>query len=192
MRPSVMRPRIVLLLIVTIAAGVAAGVVGQATAGKKQAVAPLHPSLPKFGKCPILERYRPAFEQAARETGFPLALLAAVANVESSLDPNALSPAGAPGLFQILPSTAKELHLDISTPEKNIIAGARYLKILERQFQATDLMLAAYNAGPTAVIQAGGAPNAESLAYVNKVMALWKSLNGCRQAPSSSPPVPRP
>ena len=58
---------------------------------------------------------------------------------------------------QILPSTARELKLDISTPEKNILAGARYLKILEREFQATDLMLAAYNAGPTAVAKAGPA-----------------------------------
>lgn len=174
-----MHPRIVLLLIVAVLAGVVAGFVGQATAGKN-AVAPHRTVLPTFGKCPIPERYRPAFELAARKTGFPLALLAAVANVESSLDPNARSSAGAHGLFQILPSTAKELHLDISTPEKNILAGAKYLKILERQFQATDLMLAAYNAGPTAVIKAGGAPNAESIAYVNKVEGLWSSLNGCR------------
>ncbi len=174
-----MRPRIVLLLILTIAAGLVAGFVGQATAGKKKA-APSRPVLPRFGKCPIPDKYRAAFEQASRETNLPLALLAAVANVESSLDPNARSPAGAHGLFQILPSTARELHLDISTPEKNILAGARYLKILERQFQATDLMLAAYNAGPTAVIKAGGAPNDESIAYVQKVEALWRSLNGCR------------
>ena len=148
--------------------------------GSSRCAAVVRPARVVFGKCPIPERYRPAFEQAARQTGLPLALLAAVANVESSLDPEARSPAGAHGLFQILPSTARELKLDVSTPEKNIIAGARYLKILERQFQATDLMLAAYNAGPTAVIKAGGAPNTESLAYVNKVMALWRSLNGCR------------
>jgi peptidoglycan DL-endopeptidase CwlO len=177
-----MRPRIMLLALVAVAAGTGAGVVGQATAGKKaEAAIAVRPARVVFGKCPIPERYRPAFEQAARQTGLPLALLAAVANVESSLDPEARSSAGAHGLFQILPSTAKGLKLDVSTPEKNIVAGARYLKILERRFKATDLMLAAYNAGPTAVVKAGGAaPNLESLAYVNKVMALWRSLNGCR------------
>src|SRR3954468_16419000 len=179
MRPS-MRPRIVLLFVVAVASGVVAGFVGQATAGKKAAFAGVRPVRVVFGKCPIPGRFRPAFEKAARQTGLPLALLAAVANVESSLDPEAHSPAGAHGLFQILPSTARALKLDISTPEKNILAGARYLKILEREFQATDLMLAAYNAGPTAVINAGGAPNNESLEYVNKVMSLWRSLNGCR------------
>ena len=179
-----MRPRIVLLLIVAVASGTVAGFVGQATAGKKEAAdvaaAVVRPARVVFGKCPIPKLYRAAFEQAARQTGLPLALLTAVATVESSLDPEARSPAGAHGLFQILPSTARELKLDVSTPERNIIAGARYLKILERRFQATDLMLAAYNAGPTAVLKAGGAPNGESLRYVNKVMALWRSLNGCR------------
>jgi len=181
MRPS-MRPRIVLLFVVAVASGVVAGFVGQATAGKrKAAIVGVRPVRVVFGKCPIPGRFRPAFEQAARQTGLPLALLAAVANVESSLDPEARSPAGAHGLFQILPSTARALKLDVSTPEKNILAGARYLKILERRFRATDLMLAAYNAGPTAVTNADGvAPNAESVAYVNKVMALWRSLNGCR------------
>ncbi len=175
-----MSPRIALLLFLTAALGLIAGFVGQATAGKTTAAAEPPAAKVVFGRCPIPERYRPAFEQAARESRLPLALLAAVANVESELNPNARSPAGAHGLFQILPSTAKDLKLDISTPEKNIHAGAKYLRILLDQFTASDLMLAAYNAGPTAVIKAGGAPNAESLDYVRKVTSLWKSLNGCR------------
>lgn len=174
-----MQPRIVLLLILTVASGVVAGWVGQATAGKKDVVV-VRPARVVFGKCPIPQQYRTAFERASRENHLGLSLLAAVASVESTFDPNAHSSAGAHGLFQILPSTAKELKLDISTPEKNILAGARYLRILLDQFQATDLMLAAYNAGPTAVINAGGAPNNESIAYVHKVMGLWRSLNGCR------------
>lgn len=174
-----MRPRIVVLLLLTVASGVVAGFVGQATAGKTKATL-LQPPRVVYGPCPIPSRFRPAFEQAERTTGLPLALLAAVANVESTMDPNARSAAGAHGLFQILPSTAKELKLDTSTPEKNVLAGARYLKILLDEFQSTDLMLAAYNAGPTAVIKAGGAPNTTSLAYVNRVMQLWRSLNGCR------------
>ncbi len=179
MLPS-MRPRIVILLFLTIACGVVAGFVGQATAGKNKVAVP--PTVrTRFGLCPIPTKYRTAFEEAAKQTNLPLALLAAVANVESSLDPNARSAAGAHGLFQILPSTAKELKLDISTPEHNVIAGARYLRMLEDEFHSTELMLAAYNAGPTAVIKAGNiAPNNASLAYVHEVEQLWTALRGCR------------
>jgi soluble lytic murein transglycosylase-like protein len=174
-----MRPRLVVLLLVTIVSGVVAGFVGQAKGGHTK-TAVLRPPKAVYGQCPIPAKFRSAFERAERLTGLPLALLAAVANVESTFNPDARSTAGAHGLFQILPSTAKELKLDISTPEKNVIAGARYLKILLNEFQSTDLMLAAYNAGPTAVIKAGGAPNAASLVYVNEVMRLWRSLNGCK------------
>ena len=107
-------------------------------------------------------------------------MLAAVANVESRFEPDARSAAGAHGLLQVLPSTAKELKLDTSTPEKNVLAGARYLRILLDRFQSTELALAAYNAGPTAVIKAGGAPNRASLTYVREVTRLWRSLNGCK------------
>jgi soluble lytic murein transglycosylase-like protein len=173
-----MRPRIVVLLVLTIASGVVAGFVGKATAGKDRVAAPV-PLKAVYGRCPIPAHYRAAFEQADRETHLGLALLAAVANVESEFRPDARSPAGAHGIFQILPSTAKELKFDVSTPERNILAGARYLRILLDQFQSTELMLAAYNAGPTAVIKAGGAPNNESLNYVREVMRVWRSLNGC-------------
>src|SRR5581483_10316212 len=176
-RSPSMRPRIVVLLCLTIVSGLVAGFVGQATAGKRKASSAQAVSL-RFGRCPIPTRFRPAFEQADRETHLGLPLLAAVASVESTFNPNARSPAGAHGLFQVLPSTADDLKIDISTPERNIIAGARYLKMLLDQFQSTDLMLAAYNAGPTAVLKAGGAPNAASRAYVREVEQLWRALNG--------------
>jgi soluble lytic murein transglycosylase-like protein len=51
--------------------------------------------------------------------------------------------------------------------------------VLQR-VHSTDLALAAYNAGPTAVAAAGGAPTAETLGYVNRVTALWRDLRGCR------------
>jgi soluble lytic murein transglycosylase-like protein len=174
-----MRPRIVVLLVLAIVSGVVAGFVGRATAGKTRTVLPVRPRI-VYGRCPIPARFRPAFEQASRETQLPLAMLVAVANVESKFDPHARSAAGAHGLLQLLPSTAKELKLDTSTPTKNVLAGARYLRLLLDQFQSTDLALAAYNAGPTAVERAGGAPNQVSLAYVREVMRLWRSLNGCR------------
>ena len=175
-----MHPRLFFLLLVAVASGVVAGFVGQATAGKGKA------SLARsqrvvFGPCPIPQRYRPAFERAARETRLPLALLAAVANVESQFRPDARSTAGAHGLLQVLPSTATSLHLDVSTPERNVLAGARYLRMLFDRFHSADLALAAYNAGPTAVDKAGGvAPNKASIDYVGEVTSLWRSLNGCR------------
>lgn len=175
-----MRPRLFVLLLVAIVSGVVAGFVGQATAGKGR-VALVRSQKVVFGPCPIPERYRGAFERAARDTRLPLALLAAVANVESQFEANARSTAGAHGLLQVLPSTAEALHLDVSTPEKNVLAGARYLRLLFDRFHSADLALAAYNAGPTAVDKAGGkAPNNVSVAYVGEVTSLWRSLNGCR------------
>ena len=174
-----MRPRLVALLFVAVSSGVVAGFVGQATAGKTRGAAVVAPRV-VYGPCPIPAEFRAAFERASRATHLPLALLAAVANVESEFRPDARSAAGAHGLLQVLPSTAKELKLDTSTPEKNVLAGARYLRMLVDRFSATELALAAYNAGPTAVAKAGGAPNEASIAYVNEVMRLWKSLNGCR------------
>ena len=162
-----MRPRLVILLFVAVSSGVVAGFVGQATAGKPRA-AVVRVAKFVYGPCPIPAEFRPAFERASREAHLPLALLAAVANVESEFRPDARSPAGAHGLLQVLPSTAKELKLDTSTPENNVLAGARYLRILLDRFKATDLALAAYNAGPTAVEKAGGAPNDASVAYVER------------------------
>jgi soluble lytic murein transglycosylase-like protein len=174
-----MRPRLFVLLLVTIVSGVVAGFVGKATAGKAR-TAVFRPPKVVYGPCPIPARFRAAFERASQETQLPLAMLAAVANVESEFRPDARSTAGAHGLLQVLPSTAKELKLDTSTPEKNVLAGARYLRMLLDRFQSTELALAAYNAGPTAVEKAGGAPNNASLAYVHEVMRLWRSLNGCK------------
>jgi peptidoglycan DL-endopeptidase CwlO len=131
-------------------------------------------------RCPLPKRFRPAFEHAARQTKLPLALLTAVARIESNLRHSARTRAGARGLLQVLPSAAHELSLDADHPPSNVLAGARYLRLMLDRFHSTDLALAAYNAGPTAVARAGGAPSAEVLTYVASVTALWRRLNGCR------------
>jgi len=173
-----MWPRIAALLLVAVVSGFVAGFVGQATAGKTRAAT--RPPRIVYGPCPIPSQFRPGFEQASIETRLPLALLAAVANVESRFEPDVRSAAGAHGLLQVLPSTARHLELDTSTPEQNVRAGARYLRMLLDRFQSTELALAAYNAGPTAVQKAGGAPNRASLTYIREVTRLWRSLNGCK------------
>ena len=124
--------------------------------------------------------YRSAFTRAALDTDLPVAMLAAVAKVESQMTATARSSAGARGLLQVLPSTAAALRLDPDRPASNVLAGARYLKQLLDEFHSTDLALAAYNAGPTAVVHAGGAPTQETLEYVANVTALWRKLRDCR------------
>jgi soluble lytic murein transglycosylase-like protein len=106
-------------------------------------------------------------------------LLVAVAKVESNLDTNASSDAGAHGLLQVLPSTAAELELDAYHVGENVLAGARYLRQLLDRFQSTELALAAYNAGPTAVELEGASPNDETVAYVANVTSQWRKLVGC-------------
>ena len=173
-----MRPRLIVLLFVSIASGVTAGWVGKATAGHARRA--FSPPKVVFGQCPVPAQFRPAFVYASQQSQLPLALLTAVATVESEFQPDARSAAGAHGLLQVLPSTAKDLNVDTSTPQNNVLAGARYLRMLLDEFKSTELALAAYNAGPTAVEKAGGPPNDESIAYVREVTRLWRSYNGCK------------
>ena len=129
--------------------------------------------------CPFPRALRGAFETASTDAAIPPAMLYAVAKVESNLHPDAESAAGARGLLQLMPATAKSLNLDIDEPSSNVLAGARYLRQLLDRFASTDLALAAYNAGPTAVAQAGGAPSADVLTYVANVDAIWHNHAGC-------------
>ena len=131
------------------------------------------------GRCPIPGKYRRAFVRAARDTGFQLSMLVAVAQVESRFVASAHSSADARGLLQVMPATAESLRLDVDTPSSNVLAGARYLKLLLDHYSRTDLALAAYNAGPTAVDAAGGAPWPETQTYVANVQQRWASLAGC-------------
>jgi soluble lytic murein transglycosylase-like protein len=107
-------------------------------------------------------------------------MLYAVAKVESNLEVDATSPVGARGVLQLMPATARSLQLDPDQPESNILAGARYLKQLLDRFDNADLALAAYNAGPTAVAEAGGAPSGAVVQYVDNVDAVWHDVAGCR------------
>ena len=177
-----MRRRLFALLLVALASAAVAGTVANAK-GRPEAHGRI-PPLPKLHEianvCPLPARYRPAFARATRDTGLPLAMLVAVGQVESNLQVGARSSADARGLLQVLPSTAASLNLDPNDPASNVLAGARYLQLLLVRFHSTDLALAAYNAGPTAVAEAGGAPSGETLRYVTNVTSLWRELRDCR------------
>jgi soluble lytic murein transglycosylase-like protein len=130
--------------------------------------------------CPLPTAFRGGFEAAAQQTGVPLALLVALAERESGLRADAVSSAGARGLLQLMPTTAAELSVDADHPDSNVLGGARYLRTLLDRFTSPELALAAYNAGPTAVARAGGAPTGDTLTYVADVTARWRALDGCR------------
>lgn len=112
------------------------------------------------------------FTEAAYVSGLELPLLHAVAQVESCFDPKALSVAGAQGVMQLMPGTAKELGVaNAFNARSNIIGGATYLKrMLERHQGDIKLALASYNAGPGAVSKHGGIPPyPETIQYVERV-----------------------
>ncbi len=177
-----MRRRLTSLL--GVAACACAGAVAVQAARNERVPAPHIPAIPVAretvdDRCPIPARFRNAFERAATDTNLPLALLTAVAQVESRFQPKATSSAGARGLLQVMPTTAAELNLDVGDTSSNVLAGARYLQGLLHRFGSTDLALSAYNAGPTAVAAVGRAPTLQTVTYVANVNSIWRRLQGC-------------
>ncbi|MEM7781015.1 MAG: lytic transglycosylase domain-containing protein [Pseudomonadota bacterium] len=110
-------------------------------------------------------------ELAARFDLSP-SLLEAVVWQESRWRSNAVSPAGARGLAQLMPGTARDLGVDPDDPMENLEGGARYLREqLDRFDGDIEKALAAYNAGPGRVIRADGIPNIrETKEYVAAIM----------------------
>ena len=115
--------------------------------------------------------YSDLFSRAANRHGVDASLLAAVAQQESSFNASAVSPAGAQGLMQFMPATAKGLGVNALDPASAIDGAAKYLSSLTKQFGSTDLALAAYNAGPGTVSRHGGIPPyPETQNYVRSVL----------------------
>lgn len=118
------------------------------------------------------------FKEAAETYNIDVKLLKSVAYAESNFNPDCTSSAGAMGIMQLMPKTAKGMGVeDAYDAEQNIMGGARYLSIqLERFDGDISLALAAYNAGPGNVQKYGGIPPFEETQnYVEKVLKNYKS-----------------
>jgi cell wall-associated NlpC family hydrolase len=128
--------------------------------------------------------------QAAVSEGLNPAVFMALIGQESSWQPNALSPAGAQGLGQLMPATARSLGVtNPNDPTQNLRGSARYLKQQLDAFGGNyNLALAAYNAGPEAVRKYGGIPPyAETQAYVKSITGNGGKYTSA--APASATPA---
>lgn len=152
---------------------------------------PSRPSLPQAKNA----RINDAIEQAARQYDLDPLLVHAVVQVESGYNPYAISSAGAQGLMQLMPATARSLGVQNSFDvEENIRAGVRHLKVLKDTYKDDRLALAAYNAGAGAVDKYHWIPPyPETQEYVYKV---GKKYGDARRAAAAqdaaTPPVPAP
>lgn len=115
-------------------------------------------------------------DAAADKYGLPRDLVRRVMSAESGFQVQAVSPKGAVGLMQLMPSTAQTLGVDAHDPAQNADAGARYLReLLEKYHGALYHALAAYNAGPGAVDKYKGVPPfPETVHYVFRITRDWK------------------
>lgn len=156
-----------------------------------------------FEVSPSYKQVKHLLREAAREHRIDFELLQALIATESGFNAAAVSPKGAVGLMQIMPTTAQRYGVSgdertpvekkLAEPRINIRVGARYLRDLLRRFPGQpELALAAYNAGEGAVLRAGSQipPYRETQNYVRTVMQLYAVLKPptLRQLPSRVPP----
>jgi soluble lytic murein transglycosylase-like protein len=120
----------------------------------------------------LIERY-------ARMHAVESALVRAIIQVESAFNPMARPHAGAIGLMQLMPGTARELGVNPLVPAQNIEGGVRYFSQLLKKFGAVDLALVAYNAGPgfaERYLRGQAALYGETREYVKNVLARFSRL----------------
>jgi soluble lytic murein transglycosylase-like protein len=135
--------------------------------------------------------FGPLIQEAAQKYGVDPALIAAVMETESRFKPDAVSHAGAKGLMQLMPATARGLGVtDPLDPRQAILGGAKLLGILSEKYKGDmKLTLAAYNAGSGAVDKHGGIPPyAETQKYVPLVLTAFEKFKAQFGAPAQATP----
>ncbi|MBI2355127.1 MAG: transglycosylase SLT domain-containing protein [Deltaproteobacteria bacterium] len=122
----------------------------------------------------------PIIAKASRRYGVDMGLIKAVIKAESNFNPNAVSHAGARGLMQLMPGTARSLGVsDSFDAEQNVMGGTRFLRdLLDRYNGDLDSALAAYNWGPGNVDKRPGRLPAETREYLVRVKQLYSSYTG--------------
>ena len=134
--------------------------------------------------------YRAEAARIAEQEGIDPDLFLRLVQQESSFRPNAVSPAGAIGLAQLMPGTARDLGVDPSDPIQNLTGGARYLRQQMDTFQDPQLALAAYNAGPGNVRKYGGIPPfQETQNYVSRVLGTPSAANTTQRSQPMAQPM---
>jgi Rod binding domain-containing protein len=147
----------------------------------------LETEAPRVHKPPLPEqlvRYHSIVREAASKYDVDEELLYAVMQQESAGKPDAVSHAGAKGLMQLIDSTAAEMGVqDSFDPRENIMGGAKYLRQQLDTFGSVEHALAAYNAGPGAVMKYSGVPPyRETTNYVEKVTGHYERLKRLTEA----------
>lgn len=124
---------------------------------------------------PLLNAWDDYLYQASETHSVPFALLKAICTAESAMNPSIVSKAGAIGLMQLMPQTAKSLKVDPWDPQQNVDGGANYIRKQIDRFKTYELALAAYNAGPGNVKKYNGIPPfEETQTYVKRVMEYYE------------------
>lgn len=136
---------------------------------------------------PLNQPFHAAVAEAAARHGLDANLLHALVLTESAYRPDAVSPAGAAGLTQLMPATAQELGVaDRFDPAENLRGGADYLARQLKRFGDLRLALAAYNAGPGRVAALGRIPRiSETEQYVETVVECFLALTAGRAVRST-------
>jgi hypothetical protein len=153
--------------------------------------APVAAPAPRFARRDFADATKRLVEKMAVKHGVDPDLVHAVVGQESNYHAKAVSSAGAIGLMQLMPATARDLNADPWVPEENVDAGVRYLRQMLLKYRnhprQVAMALAAYNAGPNAVDRYRGIPPyRETRQYVRRIITNYNAMPDRELAPSGS------
>ena len=156
------------------------GVQAKVFTAKKIPYSKYYRSYGKYSKLNF-NRYASYIHAASRKHGVSTGLVRAVIHAESAFNPHAVSPKGAMGLMQLMPSSCHRYKVkNPYDPQDNINGGTHFLSDLIRKYKGNlQLVLAAYNAGELTVEKYNGVPPySETKNYIQRVLALMKRYQG--------------